>query len=124
MKICLQDGLPYVTISLVYKSQQLKIENVLIDTGSCGTIFSIDKVLEIGLEYETDDIVYRIRGIGGSEFVFIKKVDSLSLGELSVDDFEIEIGAMEYGFDLDGIIGMDFIEKVKAIIDFSRLEIY
>jgi hypothetical protein len=30
---------------------------------------------------------------------------------------------MKYGFDIDGIIGLDFLIETKAIIDFSQLEL-
>lgn len=62
--------------------------------------------------------------MGGAEFVFTKRVDRLSVGELSVQDFEIEVGAMDYGFEMDGIVGMDFLMEVGAIIDLARLETY
>jgi len=42
---------------------------------------------------------------------------------LLISNFEIEVGAMDYGFDLDGIIGMDFLSQVGAIIDLAKLEI-
>jgi hypothetical protein len=45
------------------------------------------------------------------------------VGELQVSDFQIEVGSMDYGFDIDGIIGMDFLIQVEAIIDLARLEI-
>ena len=124
MKISLQDGLPYVTASLTHQGHQLALDNVLLDTGSAGTVFSADKVLAIGLKLETDDVVHRIRGVGGAEFVFAKQVERLSLGEPQANDFEIEVGAMDYGFDIDGIIGMDFLTQVNAVIDLERLEIY
>jgi hypothetical protein len=123
MKIRLQEGLPYSRVSIVHAGQQLHLEHVLLDTGSAGAIFSVDKILAIGLQYEANDVVHRIRGVGGSEFVFTKKVDQLLSGELQVDEFEIEVGAMEYGFELDGIIGMDFLTQVNAIIDLAQLEI-
>jgi hypothetical protein len=41
-----------------------------------------------------------------------------------VDDFAIEVGAMDYGFSLDGIVGMDFLLQVGAVIDLSRLEVH
>ena len=124
MKIRLRDGLPYVTASLAYHGQQLSFRNVLLDTGSAGAIFSTDRVLTIGLTYEPDDRVHRIRGVGGTEFVFTKRVDCLVVGELQVNDFQIEVGAMDYGFDIDGIIGLDFLIQVGAIIDLSKLEVY
>ena len=124
MKIRLRDGLPYVTASLTYQGQQLSFGNVLLDTGSAGAIFSTNRVLTIGLMYEPDDRVHRIRGVGGTEFVFTKRVDCLAVGKLQVNDFQIEVGAMDYGFDIGGIIGMDFLIQVGAIIDLAKLEMY
>jgi hypothetical protein len=68
--------------------------------------------------------VHRIRGVGGAKFVFTKRVETVALGALQVDDFEIEVGAMQYGFDLEGIIGLDFLMAVGAIIDLEKMEIY
>ena len=96
----------------------------MLDTGSAGTIFSTDKVLALGLQYEPDDIVHRIRGVGGAEFVFTKRIDRLAVDELQVTEFDIEVGAMDYGLEIDGIIGMDFLTQVGAVIDLARLEIY
>ena len=123
MTIRVQDGLPYVATTLWYRSQQLELPKVLLDTGSAGTLFSADSVLSIGLQYEADDTIRRIRGVGGAEFVFSKQVDRLSLGELHVPDFVIEVGAMDYGLDIDGIVGMDFLIQVGAVIDLSQLEV-
>ncbi|MFZ5912036.1 MAG: aspartyl protease family protein [Chloroflexota bacterium] len=123
MRIRIRGGLPYISASIIYRNQQATLENVLLDTGSAGTIFSADRVGEIGLVYEPEDFVHRIRGVGGSEFVFSKQVDCLCVGELKVNWFEIEIGAMNYGFGLDGIVGLDFLTKVGAIIDLAALEI-
>ena len=122
MNIQVRDGLPYVTVTLLYSGQQLDLANVLLDTGSAGSLLAADQVLAVGLQYEADDPVQRIRGIGGAEFVFVKRIDRLSVGELQVSDFAIEVGAMDYGFAIDGIIGTDFLLQVGAIIDLSRLE--
>lgn len=124
MKIRIHDGLPYVTATLTYRGQQVVLGQVLLDTGSAGTIFSADKVLAVGLQLEPDDVIHRISGVGGAEFVFTKRVDGLALAELAVDNFEIEVGAMAYGFDIEGIVGMDFLRQVEASIDLARLEIY
>jgi hypothetical protein len=124
MNIQVRDSLPYVTVTLLYGGQQLDLANVLLDTGSAGTLFAADQVLAVGLQYEADDPVQRIRGIGGAEFVFVKRIDRLSVGELQVSDFEIEVGAMDYGFAIDGILGTDFLLQVGAVIDLSRLEIH
>ena len=68
--------------------------------------------------------MHRIRGVGGAEFVFTKRVETVALGALQVAHFEIEVGAMQYGFAIEGIIGLDFLMKVGAIIDLKKMEIY
>ncbi len=123
MKIRVHESLPYITVSLVFRGQHLEFQNILLDTGSAGSVFSADKVEVIGLQYEPDDAIYRIRGVAGAEFVYGKRVDRLSVGELAVADIEIEVGAMDYGFEIDGILGMDFLTQVGAIIDLAQLEV-
>lgn len=123
MRIHLREGLPYVTASLFYRGQRLDLENIVLDTGSAGTVFAADEISAIGLRYEAEDDVHQIRGVGGTEFVFTKRVDRLAVGELRADDFEIEAGMMDYGFEIDGILGMDFLIRVGAIVDLARLEI-
>jgi predicted aspartyl protease len=124
MSIRIHDGLPYVTVTLWYQGRSLTLSNVLVDTGSAGTVFAADAVLAVGLQYEAQDAVYRIRGVGGAEFVFAKQIERLSLGPLQVNDFVIEVGAMDYGLDLDGILGMDFLLHVGAVIDLAALRIH
>ncbi len=45
------------------------------------------------------------------------------MGDITVHDFEIDVGAMDYGFDIEGIIGMDFLIEVGAVIDLGSGEI-
>jgi len=124
MKIELLDGLPFCRTTIKFREEEITLERVLLDTGSGGTIFSSDKLLSIGMRLEREDSIRRIRGVGGTEFVFTKRLERLSVGELQVTEFEIEVGAMNYGFELDGIIGTDFLIQVSAVIDLALLEIY
>lgn len=123
MKLHLQNGLPFITATLTHQGRQIEMAEVLLDTGSAGTQLSADVVLEIGLTYEADDTVHRIRGVGGTEFVFAKQIDQLSIGDLEIKNFEVEIGAMDYGFEIKGIVGMDFLTQTGAIVDLEKMEI-
>ena len=72
---------------------------------------------------EPEDRLYRIAGVGGTEFVFSKRLEGVALGEMELRDFEVQIGAMNYGFPIQGIIGMDFLLQFQAVIDLGRLEV-
>ena len=123
MLLSLQDNLPFTSVTIAYRGKRLETQNVLIDTGSATTILSADIVQSIQIIPEPDDTLYTIRGVGGSEVVFSRKVDQIEIGERRLKSFEIEIGAMEYGFEINGILGMDFLTKAKAIINLHELKI-
>lgn len=40
-----------------------------------------------------------------------------------MSEFLIQIGAMEYGFPIQGVLGMDFLLKTAPVIDLGELEI-
>lgn len=123
MNIHLRNGLPFISATILYRGKRLTLKNVLLDTGSAGTVFSTDKVSPMGLTYELNDMIHSIRGVGSSEFVFTKTVEALKVDNLQIESLEVEIGAMDYGFEIDGIIGMDFLTQVGAVVDLSRMEI-
>ncbi|MBN1071324.1 hypothetical protein FDB55_09035 [Clostridium botulinum] len=116
-------GLPFCSISLVYKNKEMELDNVLVDTGSGGTLLKMDKVEGIGVVIEEDDTIETIEGVGGIEFVYKKNIDELIIGDIRVKNFKVEIGVMDYGFDIDGIIGIDFLKKINALIDLDKMEI-
>ena len=123
MQIELREGLPFVTAWLTYRGEQIRLDNVLLDTGSVGCVFATHKLEAIDLLPDPNDRIEQIRGVGGTEFVYIKKIDSLDVEDLKVKNFEIEVGAVNYGFRLDGIIGMDFLIETGASIDLSKFTI-
>lgn len=123
MQLSLQDNLPFVAVTIAHGGKKIEIPNVLIDTGSGGTLFSADAVATIGIAPQSEDILRHVHGVGGSEVVFMRKVELLQVGDYSYRGFEIEVGGMDYGFDIRGILGMDFLLAAGAQIDLERLTI-
>jgi len=114
-------NLPFVSVEVSANNRSVSLHNVIIDTGSAGSIFSADKMLDLGLVCSGSDELYIISGVGGEEYVFSKTVASVRIGHLVVNDFKIEVGAMDYGFEFDGIIGMSFLLATKAKLDCEHL---
>jgi hypothetical protein len=121
--IRLENGLPFVSATIAHGAHRIVLETVLVDTGSAGTAIAADLLTAIGLRPEPDDVLRRLRGIGGVEYVFTKRVDALHVGTLALPDFQVECGDLRYGFALDAILGTDFLSRVGAVVDFRRLEI-
>ena len=123
MNIRLQAGLLYVPVHLIFRGKDLALDDVILDTGSAGSIFSADALLAVDLAPEPHDRLRRIRGVGGVEFVFTKILDKLEAAPLEARSFEVEVGALDYGFPVDGILGVDFLVQVGAVIDLASMEL-
>ena len=123
MNIILKHGLPFIKIELVQGNKNKLLSNVLVDTGSASTLISADTALDLGLGPSPEDKIYTIRGVGGTEFVYEKKLDKINLNEITLSEFSVQIGAIDYGFDIDGILGMDFLIQGKVVIDTYNLYI-
>ncbi len=123
MKLHLRGRLPYTQVTLGFDGRQISLNDVIVDTGSAASVFAADVVAELGILPEKPDKIHRVRGVGGFEFVYSKRIESFTIGTLTAKDFEIQVGAMHYGFPLQGLVGMDFLTAAKAIIDLGQLEI-
>lgn len=103
MRFDLVHGIPFVEISLINEGKKLNISNVLLDTGSASTVIPAEIAVELGLDSLPDDNVLKIHGIGGTEFVYEKRIDKIALGSLTVKNIEIHVGSLDYGFGINGI---------------------
>lgn len=115
--------LPCVSVTLQNKNQSLQLNRVLVDTGSASTLFSTDLLSKIDLVPHPEDQVKRIFGVGGSEVVILKSIDSIQIEQTELKHFEIQIGDMNYGIELDGILGVNFLKSTQAIIDFQSMSL-
>jgi predicted aspartyl protease len=97
MKLSLRGSLPFVTFTLHYNNSSLEIADVLVDTGSASTVLSSDLVAQIGIVPEASDRLRTLRGVGGRELVFTRRLDRLE------------------------VVGMDYLTRTRAILDLRNL---
>ena len=122
-QLSLKYDLPFTTVTIAYNGRSMEMSDVLVDTGSASTILAADMVANVQIIPRAEDILHTIHGVGGSEVVFSRRIDYLKVGERSIADFEMEVGGMDYGFKINGILGMDFLTQAKAVINLQEMRI-
>jgi hypothetical protein len=76
MQLTLKDDLPFTSVQVAYRGSEMEISDVLVDTGSATTILAADEVAQIGIVPESSDMLYVIRGVGGVETVFTRRLST------------------------------------------------
>ena len=123
MQLTLRDDLILIPVTVVYQGREIQVPDVVVDTGSATTMLSTDVVAQIEIVPEPQDILHVVRGVGGAEVVFSRRVDRLQVGPRAVEDFEIEVGGIDDAFDIKGILGMDFLLRTGTIINLGTLRL-
>ncbi len=123
MKLVLRDSLLFVPVALDYRGVRLEIDDILVDTGSTTTLLSIDAVAPLGIYPETTDIIRRIRGVGGVEYVFSRHVDAILIDGHAASSLGVEFGGLDYGFKMNGILGLDALLRAGAVLDLKNLTV-
>lgn len=102
----------------------MSFDKVLLDTGSAGTLFPFDILRKEGIQPPPDARIREMTGIGGGlESVVEFCVDALVVGELTVNDFSIQAGNTDYGYEFNAILGFDFLLETGAIVDLAQMEV-
>ncbi|MCP4659465.1 MAG: hypothetical protein GY856_29000 [bacterium] len=76
--------------------------------------------MKLELKYNLPFVSASVRHQG---IVYNRVVDHLSVAEAFVSDFAVEIGGMDYGFEIQGIIGMDFLQRTGSMINLNDMTI-
>ncbi len=122
-RIRIADYLPFVSIIIHANGRKLPLQRVLLDTGSARTTFRTSDVAKLGISVQEGEQVIYMRGIGGIEGYVPKPIDALEVGDLIVSPFNIQLGELDYGIPMNGILGLDFLLQSGAVIDLQALDI-
>jgi predicted aspartyl protease len=120
MKFKWENDLPFISVKLVISGSTIELNHALIDTGAASSLFNVDKVFKNGITIKDTDTICKMVGIGGTEHVIQRKISSVLIANTNVAAPTVQFGSMDYGFDIDGIIGSDILREMSAVIDFDE----
>lgn len=117
MNIYKFDGLICTDIAINFRGREKILKNVVIDTGAVQSILNSSSVDDIDIELEVLEELNTTYGIGGEMFFFSKIVDSIKIDDCQFENIELDFGQIDPKGELKGLIGLDLLEKYRALID-------
>jgi predicted aspartyl protease len=124
MKIDYRNGLIFTSLEITYKGKTKIIDNIVIDTGASGSIIAPDAVDDVGIYAELGDRIMEYYGVGGSVHnAFIKEIDKITLESQDIENIEIDFGLIDTSGEINGLLGLDILMKIGALIDLKNLKL-
>ena len=99
-------------------NEDLHLDNVLIDTGSATTLINADYI-----NFDGTDTVQEAYGIGGSEKILNKQFSDLQINEFTLNNISISVGDMDYGLNIDMLLGLDLLKSLNAIVNLDTMQL-
>lgn len=119
-----KDGLLYASVVLELNEKSVIVDNVIIDTGAFHTIILSDFLDNLEAEFLEDDILVKSSGYGGNQLSSVrKKIDKISIGDISLSNSKIDFGQIDPFDRVNGLIGLDFLMGAGVLIDLDELTI-
>lgn len=123
MNIYKFDKLICTDITINYKGNYKVLKNIVIDTGAAQSIINSLAVEDIDISPEYIGELSTTWGIGGEMAFFTKVIDNLKIADIEFKMLEMDFGEIDSKGELMGLIGIDLLEKIRAIIDIEIPEI-
>ncbi|MFD0670971.1 aspartyl protease family protein [Cohnella sp. GCM10027633] len=121
MRICYDGRLLTTSLTVSYRGRELRLTDIIIDTGSSHTIISPDVLEEIGVSFDNGDTVYEAYGIGGTVPFYTKVMDEIVIDQLRIKNFEIDVGMLPQSH--KGLLGLDILKTYGFVLDMNELEL-
>jgi hypothetical protein len=125
MKEQLQHGLPIIALTLTHNNQSIVLQNVLFDTGCAATVFDTDALAQIGVFIDfINGRAKRMYGVEGtSEICYEQMLPELQIQHFTLNNFPIQLGSIQEPYGFEGILGIDFMMRVRCKADFETMKI-
>ena len=122
MKLSYDGQLITTSLSVTFRGKSLKINDVIVDTGSSHTVINPDILEKVGVSYENGDTIYEAYGIDGTVPFYTKVMDEVRIDTFTVGDFEIDVGILPNNH--NGLLGLDILKSYNFTIDLKKLELF
>jgi len=118
-----RDYLFYVRGAVGAEDGRNKVVRLLVDTGARRTVLPLRLLKEFGLDLTIPMKTFRVAAAGGVLQVPLFTVPWFSCIGHRWEKFEVLALDLPQSAEVDGLLGMDFLTQVKAVVDIEATEI-
>jgi predicted aspartyl protease len=113
-------GTLLITKAAIAGPEGIKIVSLLVDTGSSYTIIPVEVLESSGCS--PAETKKHLRIVTGSGFIVapVVQLNWFSTFGVKIDNFSVIAHTIPFSGPIDGLLGMDFLRKVKARIDLEN----
>lgn len=115
----LEEGLLFITVVLHMNDKILQLDKVLVDSGSSACMFDTLDIFKLGITFDGSEQIRKMSGIGGDEYVLEKTIDAIEIDGVLSAKWVIQLGDIQYGFGIRGVIGSDLLSNLGALLDYQ-----
>jgi predicted aspartyl protease len=88
-----------------------------LDTGARFTLVTPELAIELGIAPDRFERATRLVGLTGPTFASALRLDSVSVSGLGVADLRVVCHPLPADFGIEGILGLDFLNRFRVLID-------
>jgi hypothetical protein len=111
------DRLICTDIIISFRGKEKVLKNVVVDAGAAQSIINSLAVEDIDIIPEYVGELSTTFGIGGEMTFFTKTVDNFKVADIEFASLELDFGEIDSKGELMGLIGLDILDKLRAVID-------
>jgi predicted aspartyl protease len=124
MQIKLNNSLLYATLEITYNGKSKILEDIIVDTGAAHSIICPDIVEDLGIEDSPEDELITMYGVGGIQYAYRKKIESIKFGSCLVSGYKLDFGYIDENGRINGLLGLDLLMEMGLVLDLKNLIIY
>jgi predicted aspartyl protease len=118
-----RDYLFYVRAAFGSRDNRRNVVRLLVDTGARSTVLPSELLEECGYDLKSPLRRIRIAAAGGVLQVPIVEISWFNCLGTNIQSFEVIALDLPRSSGIDGLLGMDFLTKIGAIVDIEKMQI-
>ena len=115
--IRMEDDLPFITVVIHANGERLLLLRALLDSRSTGVIMETEDLKVLGVVVTPTESAE-----GGRSYAEVQ-IDGIQIDDKLFGGVIVQPGLIQRDVHIDAILGVDFLTRIRATLDFNAMEL-